>query len=175
MSDHRDSVIIWCNSSPKRRELLKNQIVEIDTSYIRLVQYLRQEWAKTYILKNKIIELTFLPNKLEFVKINDSAHLWFAIGWENAMSICATTDERLQVITSIPTSVIPKTLRFGKGDVQPTTIMLSGEYDIPSSTSVLPKTGVDGAHSIADRRPGQALWLLGLTRLQTQVHCTQHT
>ncbi|PAV64560.1 hypothetical protein WR25_01657 isoform B [Diploscapter pachys] len=74
-----------------------------------------------------------------------------------------------QVITSIPTSVIPKTLRFGKGDVQPTTIMLSGEYDVPSSTSVLPKTGVDGAHSIVDRRPGQALWLLGLTRLQTQM------
>ncbi|KAF1759590.1 hypothetical protein GCK72_016057 [Caenorhabditis remanei] len=71
-----------------------------------------------------------------------------------------------QIINCIPASILPKSFRFGKGDVQPTSIMLSGEYDMPSTASTLPMK--DGqVHD--DKRPGQVLWLLGLTRLQTQI------
>ncbi|CAD6195436.1 unnamed protein product [Caenorhabditis auriculariae] len=72
-----------------------------------------------------------------------------------------------QVITSIPSTILPKSFRFGKGDVQPTSIMLSGEYDVPSTASVVPAK-LDGSVS-GEKRPGQVLWLLGLTRLQTQI------
>ncbi|KAL6739365.1 hypothetical protein Aduo_012833 [Ancylostoma duodenale] len=70
-----------------------------------------------------------------------------------------------QIITTIPSSILPKSFRFGKGEVKPTSIMLSGEYDVPSSSSAAPKP--DGM--TAEKRPGQMLWLLGLTRLQTQI------
>ncbi|VDP16857.1 unnamed protein product [Heligmosomoides polygyrus] len=42
--------------------------------------------------------------------------------------------------------------------------MLTGDYDAPSSSSMAPKP--DGG---VEKRPGQMLWLLGLTRLQTQI------
>uniref|UniRef100_A0A8R1I4W9 Calcium-transporting ATPase n=1 Tax=Caenorhabditis japonica TaxID=281687 RepID=A0A8R1I4W9_CAEJA len=71
-----------------------------------------------------------------------------------------------QIINCVPSSILPKSFRFGKGDVQPTTIMLSGEYDMPSTASTLPMKP-DG--ELDDKRPGQVLWLLGLTRLQTQI------
>ncbi|CAI4228385.1 unnamed protein product [Auanema sp. JU1783] len=70
-----------------------------------------------------------------------------------------------QIITSIPSSVLPKSFRFGKGEVQPTSIHLTGDYDLPSSTSTLPKQDP----LANEKRPGQMLWLLGLTRLQTQM------
>ncbi|CAI5448419.1 unnamed protein product [Caenorhabditis angaria] len=73
-----------------------------------------------------------------------------------------------QVINCIPSSILPKSFRFGKGDVQPTSILLSGEYDVPSSTSQLPLKP-DGTSAGDEKRPGQVLWLLGLTRLQTQI------
>ncbi|KJH49028.1 calcium-translocating P-type ATPase, PMCA-type [Dictyocaulus viviparus] len=70
-----------------------------------------------------------------------------------------------QIITTIPSSILPKSFRIGKGEVKPTSIMITGEYDIPSSSSVALKS--DGM--TAEKRPGQMLWLLGLTRLQTQI------
>ncbi|ULT98020.1 hypothetical protein L3Y34_005685 [Caenorhabditis briggsae] len=72
-----------------------------------------------------------------------------------------------QIINCIPASILPKSFRFGKGDVQPTSIMLSGEYDMPSTASQLPMK--DGQVVDDKQRPGQVLWLLGLTRLQTQI------
>ncbi|PIO57745.1 hypothetical protein TELCIR_20835, partial [Teladorsagia circumcincta] len=68
------------------------------------------------------------------------------------------------VVTTIPSSILPKSFRFGKGEVKPTSILLTGDYDAPSSSSMAPKP--DGLH---EKRPGQMLWLLGLTRLQTQI------
>uniref|UniRef100_A0A1I7TQB9 Calcium-transporting ATPase n=1 Tax=Caenorhabditis tropicalis TaxID=1561998 RepID=A0A1I7TQB9_9PELO len=73
-----------------------------------------------------------------------------------------------QIINCIPASILPKSFRFGKGDVQPTSIMLSGEYDMPSTASTLPMK--EGAKVDDSQRPGQVLWLLGLTRLQTQIY-----
>lgn len=75
----------------------------------------------------------------------------------------------LQIIATIPSSVLPKFFAFGRGEVQPTSILVTGEYDIPevSGGAVKEIGGVTASQNSA--RPGQLLWLLGLTRLQTQV------
>uniref|UniRef100_A0A914C5X9 Calcium-transporting ATPase n=1 Tax=Acrobeloides nanus TaxID=290746 RepID=A0A914C5X9_9BILA len=59
-----------------------------------------------------------------------------------------------QVVTSIPTKGLPKSMTIGSGEVQPTDHILNGEYD-DSDTH--------------DKRSGQILWIRGLTRLQTQI------
>uniref|UniRef100_A0A0N5AFG6 Calcium-transporting ATPase n=1 Tax=Syphacia muris TaxID=451379 RepID=A0A0N5AFG6_9BILA len=48
---------------------------------------------------------------------------------------------------------------FGQGEVKPTSILVTGDYEQPAGFLVK-----DG-----DKRTGQHLWLLGLTRLQTQM------
>lgn len=67
---------------------------------------------------------------------------------------------------------MPKFFTFGRGEVQPTTILVTGEYDIPEVRQSSGKEigGILSPH--AGARPGQILWLLGLTRLQTQVFIT---
>ncbi|TMS39882.1 hypothetical protein L596_006341 [Steinernema carpocapsae] len=66
-----------------------------------------------------------------------------------------------QIISTIPSNILPKFFSFGRGEVQPTSILVTGEYDSPGA---LTGKDADQAH-----RPGQILWLLGLTRLQTQM------
>lgn len=73
------------------------------------------------------------------------------------------------MIATIPSNILPKFFAFGRGEIQPTSILVTGEYDIPEvrQTSGKEVGGVHPPHGNA--RPGQILWLLGLTRLQTQV------
>ncbi|VDO45110.1 unnamed protein product, partial [Onchocerca flexuosa] len=59
-----------------------------------------------------------------------------------------------QVVTTIPTSGLPKNMAIGGGDVTSTENILSGEYEDPATH---------------EKRSGQILWIRGLTRLQTQV------
>ncbi|KAI1732814.1 plasma membrane calcium-transporting ATPase 2 [Ditylenchus destructor] len=74
-----------------------------------------------------------------------------------------------QIIATIPSNILPKFFAFGRGEVQPTSILVTGEYDIPEVRQASGKEvgGVLPPHDAA--RPGQILWLLGLTRLQTQM------
>uniref|UniRef100_A0A183CCV9 Calcium-transporting ATPase n=1 Tax=Globodera pallida TaxID=36090 RepID=A0A183CCV9_GLOPA len=74
-----------------------------------------------------------------------------------------------QIIVTIPSNVLPKFFAFGRGEVQPTSILVTGEYDIPEirQTGGREIGGVPAPSAAA--RPGQILWLLGLTRLQTQM------
>ncbi|KAI6176344.1 Calcium-transporting ATPase [Aphelenchoides bicaudatus] len=74
-----------------------------------------------------------------------------------------------QIIATVPSNVLPKFFSLGRGEVQPTSILVTGEYDIPEVRHLGSKDvgGVTPIHSGA--RPGQILWLLGLTRLQTQM------
>lgn len=59
--------------------------------------------------------------------------------------------------------MLPKFFSFGGGEVQPTSVLVTGEYDTSDGL-------VKGISKEDQKRPGQMLWLLGLTRLQTQVH-----
>ncbi|VDM92814.1 unnamed protein product [Litomosoides sigmodontis] len=59
-----------------------------------------------------------------------------------------------QVVTTIPTSGLPKNMTIGGGDVTSTENILSGEYEDPATH---------------EKRSGQILWIRGLTRLQTQL------
>uniref|UniRef100_A0A914V4V5 Calcium-transporting ATPase n=1 Tax=Plectus sambesii TaxID=2011161 RepID=A0A914V4V5_9BILA len=59
-----------------------------------------------------------------------------------------------QVVTSIPTKGLPKSMTIGSGDVQDTPGLLTGEYEDPETH---------------EKRSGQILWIRGLTRLQTQL------
>jgi len=59
-----------------------------------------------------------------------------------------------QVVTSIPTKGLPKSLTIGGGDVQPTDGLFGGS---------------DEGSDTHEKRSGQILWIRGLTRLQTQV------
>lgn len=67
-----------------------------------------------------------------------------------------------QVIATIPSSILPKFFSFGRGEVQPTSILVTGEYE--TADGIMKGIAKDG-----EKRPGQILWLLGLTRLQTQM------
>jgi hypothetical protein len=60
----------------------------------------------------------------------------------------------LQIVTSIPTRGLPRSLTLGGGEVQPTDGLFGGS-DEDSDTH--------------EKRSGQILWIRGLTRLQTQV------
>ncbi|VDK60271.1 unnamed protein product [Anisakis simplex] len=75
---------------------------------------------------------------------------------------CAINDSPLRVIATIPSSILPKFFSFGRGEVQPTSILVTGEYE---HVDTLGK----GITKEQQQRPGQILWLLGLTRLQTQM------
>ncbi|KAL0810020.1 hypothetical protein ABMA28_010849 [Loxostege sticticalis] len=59
-----------------------------------------------------------------------------------------------QLVTTVPTRKIPKTLTWGRGQPDPETIQPGPDYD-----------------SDLDKKPraGQILWIRGLTRLQTQL------
>ncbi|GMR45474.1 hypothetical protein PMAYCL1PPCAC_15668, partial [Pristionchus mayeri] len=59
-----------------------------------------------------------------------------------------------QVITTIPSTILPKSLSFGRGEAPSSASLAGGTKDLSSG---------------APARPGQLLWLLGLTRLQTQM------
>lgn len=59
--------------------------------------------------------------------------------------------------------MLPKFFSFGGGEVQPTSVLVTGEYDTSDGL-------VKGMSKEDQKRPGQMLWLLGLTRLQTQVY-----
>ncbi|CAK5042061.1 unnamed protein product [Meloidogyne enterolobii] len=74
-----------------------------------------------------------------------------------------------QIIITIPSNVLPKFFAFGRGEVRPTSILVTGEYDILEVRQTAGREigGVPAGSSGA--RPGQILWLLGLTRLQTQM------
>ncbi|VDK89569.1 unnamed protein product [Litomosoides sigmodontis] len=81
-----------------------------------------------------------------------------------------------QVLATIPSKVLPKFFSFGGGEVQPTSVLVTGEYDSGDGL-------VKGMSKEDQKRPGQMLWLLGLTRLQTQMRvirafqtnaCTTH-
>uniref|UniRef100_A0A915Q3G6 Calcium-transporting ATPase n=1 Tax=Setaria digitata TaxID=48799 RepID=A0A915Q3G6_9BILA len=81
-----------------------------------------------------------------------------------------------QVLATIPSKVLPKFFSFGGGEVQPTSVLVTGEYDTTDGF-------VKGMSKEDQKRPGQMLWLLGLTRLQTQMRvirafqtnaCTTH-
>uniref|UniRef100_A0A0R3RZZ7 Calcium-transporting ATPase n=1 Tax=Elaeophora elaphi TaxID=1147741 RepID=A0A0R3RZZ7_9BILA len=81
-----------------------------------------------------------------------------------------------QVLATIPSKVLPKFFSFGGGEVQPTSVLVTGEYDTSDGL-------VKGMSKEDQKRPGQMLWLLGLTRLQTQMRvirafqtnaCTAH-
>ncbi|KAL3102112.1 hypothetical protein niasHS_003521 [Heterodera schachtii] len=74
-----------------------------------------------------------------------------------------------QIIVTIPSNVLPKFFAFGRGDVQPTSILVTGEYDIPEVRQAGGRDIGGVAAPGAATRPGQILWLLGLTRLQTQM------
>ena len=95
--------------------------------------------------------------------------------WRTYLGTGATLDNftfsiiSFQVIATIPSSILPKFFAFGRGEVQPTSILVTGEYDIPEVTGGAIKElgGITASQNSA--RPGQLLWLLGLTRLQTQV------
>ncbi|KAM3726764.1 Plasma membrane calcium-transporting ATPase [Dirofilaria immitis] len=67
-----------------------------------------------------------------------------------------------QVLATIPSKVLPKFFSFGGGEVQPTSVLVTGEYDTSDGL-------VKGISKEDQKRPGQMLWLLGLTRLQTQM------
>ncbi|KAJ1350555.1 Plasma membrane calcium-transporting ATPase 3 [Parelaphostrongylus tenuis] len=123
------------------------------------------------IFSNVIFCVIWITTLISQVLIVQFGGHWFstaplnAVQW--AICIACGLGELIwgQIISSIPSSILPKSFRFGKGEVKPTSIMLTGEYDIPSSTSIDPKA--DGVTT--EKRPGQMLWLLGLTRLQTQI------
>uniref|UniRef100_A0A0K0F2H5 Calcium-transporting ATPase n=1 Tax=Strongyloides venezuelensis TaxID=75913 RepID=A0A0K0F2H5_STRVS len=72
-----------------------------------------------------------------------------------------------QVISTIPSTILPKSFSFGRGEVRPTSILVTGEYD--ANDERIPQIGDDKVSSLSQARPGQILWLLGLTRLQTQM------
>ncbi|VBB32230.1 unnamed protein product, partial [Acanthocheilonema viteae] len=81
-----------------------------------------------------------------------------------------------QVLATIPSKVLPKFFSFGGGEIQPTSVLVTGEYDTSDGL-------VKGMSKEDQKRPGQMLWLLGLTRLQTQMRvirafqtnaCTTH-
>ncbi|CAG9540225.1 unnamed protein product [Cercopithifilaria johnstoni] len=81
-----------------------------------------------------------------------------------------------QVLATIPSKVLPRFFSFGGGEVQPTSVLVTGEYDTSDGL-------VKGIIKEDQKRPGQMLWLLGLTRLQTQMRvirafqtnaCTAH-
>ncbi|CAJ0931188.1 unnamed protein product, partial [Mesorhabditis belari] len=74
-----------------------------------------------------------------------------------------------QVINTIPSSILPKSLSFGRGEVQPTSILLTGDYDTPTNISSAAGLAKSSSIDQGNKRPGQLLWLLGLTRLQTQM------
>uniref|UniRef100_A0AC34QK17 Calcium-transporting ATPase n=1 Tax=Panagrolaimus sp. JU765 TaxID=591449 RepID=A0AC34QK17_9BILA len=59
-----------------------------------------------------------------------------------------------QIVTSIPTSGLPKSFTIGSGEVESTDHILSGEFDDAETH---------------EKRSGQILWIRGLTRLQTQL------
>ncbi|VDO12795.1 unnamed protein product, partial [Brugia timori] len=80
------------------------------------------------------------------------------------------------ILATIPSKVLPKFFSFGGGEVQPTSVLVTGEYDTSDGL-------VKGMSKEDQKRPGQMLWLLGLTRLQTQMRvirafqtnaCTTH-
>ncbi|MCP9265526.1 Plasma membrane calcium-transporting ATPase 3 [Dirofilaria immitis] len=60
----------------------------------------------------------------------------------------------MKIVTTIPTSGLPKNMAIGGGDVTSTENILSGEYEDPATH---------------EKRSGQILWIRGLTRLQTQL------
>ncbi|MFH4975555.1 hypothetical protein AB6A40_002264 [Gnathostoma spinigerum] len=67
-----------------------------------------------------------------------------------------------QILDTIPSSILPKFFSFGRGEVKPTSILVSGDYE--ATTGLGKRFSGD-----VQARPGQILWLLGLTRLQTQM------
>lgn len=75
-----------------------------------------------------------------------------------------------QIVCTIPSNVLPKFFSLGRGEVQPTSILVTGEYDIPEVRSGAGKELGSVTPMSQNGRPGQILWLLGLTRLQTQVN-----
>ncbi|CCD65358.1 Calcium-transporting ATPase [Caenorhabditis elegans] len=124
------------------------------------------------IFTNPIFCVIWITTLISHILIVQFGGQWFSTApldltqW--IICICCGVGELFwgQIINCIPASILPKSFRFGKGDVQPTSIMLSGEYDMPSTASTLPmKDGAAADH----QRAGQSLWLLGLTRLQTQI------
>ncbi|CAB3406611.1 unnamed protein product [Caenorhabditis bovis] len=125
------------------------------------------------IFTNPIFCVIWITTLISQVLIVQFGGHWFStapldeIQW--LVCICCGLGELIwgQIINTIPSSILPKSFRFGKGEVKPTSIMLSGEYDVPSSASEM-NAKVDGVGDV-EKRPGQVLWLLGLTRLQTQI------
>jgi Ca2+ transporting ATPase len=59
-----------------------------------------------------------------------------------------------QVVTTVPTSGLPKSFTIGSGEVESTDHILSGDYEDAQTH---------------EKRSGQILWIRGLTRLQTQI------
>ncbi|KAF7638566.1 hypothetical protein Mgra_00001944, partial [Meloidogyne graminicola] len=97
--------------------------------------------------------------------------LWVNLIMDTLASLALATEMPTEdlIIITIPSNILPKFFSFGRGEVRPTSILVTGEYDIPEvrQTSGREIGGIPASSSGA--RPGQILWLLGLTRLQTQM------
>uniref|UniRef100_A0A7E5A0H8 Calcium-transporting ATPase n=1 Tax=Panagrellus redivivus TaxID=6233 RepID=A0A7E5A0H8_PANRE len=127
------------------------------------------------LLSNPIFCVIWIVTLISQVLIVQFGGQWVStspLSWEHWIICIALGVGELiwgQIIATIPSSILPKFFSFGRGEVQPTSILVTGEYDIRevSGGSVKELGGINTPQNGA--RPGQLLWLLGLTRLQTQM------
>uniref|UniRef100_A0A7E4UN35 Calcium-transporting ATPase n=1 Tax=Panagrellus redivivus TaxID=6233 RepID=A0A7E4UN35_PANRE len=102
-------------------------------------------WIATFILQILIVQF---------------GGFWFStasLNWEQWLWCIAFGVGDLlwgQIVTSIPTSGLPKSWTIGSGEVESTDHILSGDYEDAETH---------------EKRSGQILWIRGLTRLQTQL------
>uniref|UniRef100_A0A1I7YE08 Cation_ATPase_N domain-containing protein n=1 Tax=Steinernema glaseri TaxID=37863 RepID=A0A1I7YE08_9BILA len=119
------------------------------------------------LFSNPIFCIIWLGTLISQVFIVQYGGLWFRtapLDWiQWAVCVGCGLFELIwgQVISTIPSNILPKFFSFGRGEVQPTSILVTGEYDSPNALA--------GKDEMQPHRPGQILWLLGLTRLQTQM------
>ncbi|KAK0399123.1 hypothetical protein QR680_002907 [Steinernema hermaphroditum] len=119
------------------------------------------------LFSNPIFCIIWLGTLISQVLIVQYGGLWFRtakLDWiQWTICIACGLFELVwgQIISTIPSNILPKFFSFGRGEVQPTSILVTGEYDSPGVLA--------GKDEMQAHRPGQILWLLGLTRLQTQM------
>uniref|UniRef100_A0A915DAQ6 Calcium-transporting ATPase n=1 Tax=Ditylenchus dipsaci TaxID=166011 RepID=A0A915DAQ6_9BILA len=89
------------------------------------------------LFSNPIFCIIWITTLISQVLIVQFGGLWFSTapldGLQWAICVGFGLFELIwgQVIATIPSNVLPKFFAFGRGEVQPTSILVTGEYDIP--------------------------------------------
>ncbi|CAJ0602106.1 unnamed protein product [Cylicocyclus nassatus] len=109
------------------------------------------------LLKNRVFCVIWLSTFIGQILITQFGGAWFSTAplngtqWVVCLALGVSTLAWGQVVATIPSKKLPKTWKYGRGEVAPSKIHINGDYNVRARSRAL-----------TVRRTGKSLWMRGM-------------